>query len=273
MTSLPPPRPFGVPPPADPPDPANLPIVVTPPPADAIPEMFATALPDDIVGELRACGLEPYWPAWARIRVDARSRNAPAHISLRTVSRPEAQWLARSHQWRPWVGWQLDLFGLLTGAFHDEGHPHPYFRWVDPWDHHEVIVQLWSIVAHHGTLPLTVEWRWHTTYDPFTRIVRAPAGHSRTPREVKVTQKAEARLRSWPSLAGRPTGRQSKYPTRESYVAAIHTLYKRADRSVWSLAEAKDTMLARWLSISYKTFQARNDTYEITSDDIRNRRV
>ena len=42
----------GLPPLWDPPDPTNLPIVVTPPPAAAIPEMFTTALPDDIRNEI-----------------------------------------------------------------------------------------------------------------------------------------------------------------------------------------------------------------------------
>jgi hypothetical protein len=74
---------------------------------------------------------------------------------------------------------------------------------------------------------------------------------------------------------GRPEGTKdkNKYPTSESYVEGIHELYKRAERSVWGLAQATDEQLAKWLRISKHTMYLREKQYGITPDDIRAKRV
>jgi hypothetical protein len=71
---------------------------------------------------------------------------------------------------------------------------------------------------------------------------------------------------------GRPPGSGRRYPTRESYVAAIHErVYAKADAQRWDLWCLPAWRIADMLGISERSMYERNAEHGLTLDTIRSR--
>jgi hypothetical protein len=177
--------------------------------------------------------------------------------------------------WHSFIGWRLNLYGLLANWSSADPPPWPAVHYsvstngeIEP----RLIIQVWRGRAWRSDSPIYAELSW----TPKRGQIWQTGGYANPPtdEEWSAAKRGLALLdRTVRVGGGRPPGSKEKYPTPEKYVAAIHKLYARAQRSGWTLDEASDQQLADWLRISKHTMYARNTEYEISSEDIRRRRV
>ena len=260
-----------------------MPSPPTPSPGQHVP--FSHAEARALMAEL---GIPPN-ALWARITteraISASERLVPLLIEgggrdaggywAFSASVPTAQLATRRGH-----GYRLELFGPCSIRPYDPRgfEPPPWRYW---WAKHpdgvlESIIRLWRERAFRDDSPLYAELLWHPergerhVVGGFERLAGRP-----TARQLSDAWRGFELLRRLHANAGRPPGKE-RYPTEESYRAAIRALHERAEGKRWNLGNAAvfpDDWIADKLGISTTTLYERKREHGISMNDIREGRV
>jgi hypothetical protein len=195
------------------------------------------------------------------------------------------------------AGYRLECFGLRVAAL-DALNGAPFCQIIfsehEPglviWDPTGVdaasatwttfTIQLWEQRAYVGDTPVYAYLRWHPRQGA-ERGVHCPLGYTATGQVWDAAIAGIAPLLAAAQTTifrgpGRVRGSKNrdKYPDEESYRAGIRIqIYGWCDRRRIQVSDTNPTQWAKWLNLAYETFQARNREYNITIEDIRERRV